>query len=437
MQDFDPIELSQTLGRAEDSAWAWQDRLPELAVVEDAPLSTWRSILSKQYHDELAAELKDNDPLRPFLLRWLRHLTELRVNAAAYTDCAHLRYHEVHHLDAPERTTATLDALSRHVLQDERREQWLNALGSRSAKLAEAVGHLWQRRVEVHKRLGGAALDESELPTPDVYALASETLSLTQVLAQETAGLLRNLAQVTKPGTLTFPAHLGAPALSDWFRETRLLESVKLRPFNWPKPLSATSFGVALDRFGATWQRALIPRNQPFVIACDPLGLGEHTTGWLFAGLLASPAFQRRHLGGSTAKQRDTHRFWGLVGVHELRLRATRVLTRQALLMDYRERPKALEHLGERVWGEPLSKNLTGVLPQLRSSDPQRFCAIALGTLLRANLTEAHNEDWFRNPRAIEELRSNASKPPDFTIAPDSVRLGLKRHIQHLTALIG
>lgn len=437
MPDVDPMELSRISSRAEESAWAWQDRLSELAIVEDAPLEEWRNILGKQFIHEFLEELGADDPLRPFLLRWLTHLLELRVNAATYTECARLRYHDVHALEAPERTKATIDQMSRKVLGEERREQWLKSLAPRGQRLAETVLHLWQRRVEVYNRLNGPSLDETELPTPAVYTLAEEALRLTEPLTAELSGLSKALAHVTKPSPLNFPAHLSAPALSDWFRDTRLLESVKLRSFNWPKPLGATSFALAMDRFGATWQRALAPSNQPFVVAVDPLGLSEQTNGWLFANLLATPAFQRRHLGGAATKQRDINRFWGMAGVHELRLRATRVLTRQALLLDHRERPRALEHLGERVWGEPLHKHLVGVLPQLRSSDPQRFCAIALGTLLRQSIIDAHDEDWFRNPRAVDELRSNAARPPSSTTSPETVKLGLQLCVEQLTSLIG
>lgn len=437
MHDFDPIELSRTLSRAEDAAWAWQDRLSELAIVEDAPLEEWRHTLGKQFVHEFLEELGPDDPMRPALLRWLTHLLELRVNGATYTECARLRYHDIHPIEAPERTKATIDQISRKVLGEERREKWLEALATQGQRLTETTLHLWQRRVEVYNRLDGASLEEIELPTPAVYTLAEEALRLTQPFTAEVPGLPKALAHVTKPSPLTFPAHLSAPALSDWFRETRLLESVNLRSFNWPKPLGATSFALAMDRFGATWQRALAPSNQPFVIAVDPLGLQEQTNGWLFANLLATPAFQRRHLGGAPTKQRDINRFWGLAGVHELRLRATRVLTRQALLLDHRERPTALEQLGERVWGEPLHKHLVGVLPQLRSSDPQRFCAVALGTLLRQSLTDAHNEDWFRNPRAIDELRSNAARPPAFTTSAETVKLGLELYVAQLSSLIG
>lgn len=437
MSEFDPIELSRTLSHAEDAAWAWKDRLPELAIVEDAPLQEWRPILSHRHYTELGEALKQDDPLRPALLRWLAHLIELRVNAASGTQLAHLRYHEEHSLDAPERSKTTVDAVSRRVLGDERRKPWLQALAHCAPQLSSAVRHHWQRRVEVYQRLGGPTLDEAELPSAEAYDLANEALTLTQPLTQEMSGLVAGLEHAVKPSPLTFPAHLNGPTIAAWFRETRLLEAVRMRTFNWPKPIGATSFGLALDRFGKTWQRGLMPRSQPFVIACDPLGLGEHTTGWLFASLLSNPAFQRRHLEGSPAKQRDIDRFWGFVGVHELRVRAIRVLTRQALLSDHRERPGLLTALGERAWGEPLPDAFVGVFPQLQADDTQRFYAVALGTSLNDRLLEAHNEDWFRNPRAVDELRANAARPCELHVTTDTVRRGLERYVQRLTALLG
>lgn len=436
MQDVDPIELSRTFSRAEDAAWAWLDSMRELADAEDAPLQMFRPVSCQQFHDELRADLHPSDPLKPFLFRWLTHLLELRVNWALHAEIAHQRYHEIHHLEAPERISMSLDAIARKVFTEPRRAVWLKELDRRGQPLEELTTQLWQRRVEVYSRLRGPSLDEAELPCPEVYALANTVLTATAPLTTELGGLVRSLEHTAKPSPLTFPARLGPPSLADWFRETRLLESVNLRPFTWPKPVGGTSFGVALERFGYTWHRALAPKNQPFVVACDPRGLAQSNTGWLFAGLLASPAFQRRHLGGAPSKQRDVQRFWGFVGVHELRLRALRVLLRQALQLDHRERPKAIEHLHERVWGQPPGRHLLGVLPQLRSDDAQRLCAVGLATLRAETLTEAHNEDWFRNPRAVEELRSQAETPPEFTAPADTVSQGLTRYVAQLTTMI-
>lgn len=436
MQDVDPIELSRTFSTAEDVAWAWQDSLRELAAAEDAPLQLFRPVLSQQFHDELRAALHPSDPLKPFLFRWLTHLLELRVNWSLNAELAHLRYHEIHHLEAPERISTTLDAVARKVFAEPRRAVWLTELDRRGQPLSELTTRLWQRRVEVYNRLRGPSLDEAELPCPEVYALASNILTATEPLTAELGGLVRSLEHAAKPSALSFPARLGPPALADWFRETRLLESVNLRPFNWPRPVGGASFGLALERFGSAWHRALAPRNQPFVVAYDPRGLDQDNTGWLFAALIATPTFQRRHLGGVASKQRDVQRFWGFVGVHELRLRALRVLLRQALQLDHRERPKTIEHLSERAWGQPPGRHLLGVLPQLRSDDAQRFCAVGLATLRAEALTEAHNDDWFRNPRAVDELRSQAGTPPEFTVTADTVSQGLTRYVAQLTAMI-
>lgn len=437
MHDFDPIALSRTLASAEDEAWAWLDRLSELAVPTDAPLQAYRSVLNQQYYAELAEQLPAGDPLLPYLQRWLSHLLELRVNGAWYTEGGRLRFHDVHHLESPEKIQATLHAMCRRVVVDERRDAWLKELNRVSQPAAELTTNLWQRRVEVYKRLKGPSLDEVELPTPEAYTIASEVLASTQSLMTEVLGFTSALTQLVKPCQLTFPAHSNPSTVGDWFRETRLLEAVRPRPFAWPKPIAASSFGVALERFGNAWQRALAPRNQPFVVACDPLGLGESTTGWLFASLLTSPAFQHRNLGGAPAKQRDVNRYWGFLGLHELRLRAVRVLTRRALQLDYRDRPKALDELSERAWGQPLGSNLLGVLPQLRANDPQRLCAVGLATLRAHALVEAHNDDWYRNPRAVDELRSLAATPPEYTATTDEVREGLSRYVTTLTAWIG
>ena len=40
-------------------------------------------------------------------------------------------------------------------------------------------------------------------------------------------------------------------------------------------------------------------------------------------------------------------------------------------------------------------------------------------------LLTAHDEDWFRNPRAIEQLRAEASLPPAVRAEPDTVARAL------------
>jgi hypothetical protein len=39
-------------------------------------------------------------------------------------------------------------------------------------------------------------------------------------------------------------------------------------------------------------------------------------------------------------------------------------------------------------------------------------------------LRDAHDEDWYRNPRAAEELRDDGRRPPEPTTTSDALALG-------------
>ncbi len=72
------------------------------------------------------------------------------------------------------------------------------------------------------------------------------------------------------------------------------------------------------------------------------------------------------------------------------------------------------------------------VLPRVRPDDGQRLCALGLAHNLDEEFTTRHNEDWFRNPRAEEELRAIADKPPEVQADPAVVRTGLGRYLDEL-----
>lgn len=432
MLSIEPISLSRQLERADDEATEWHERLTELALPEDLPLQPLRTLLSQDTHDEIRETLPEGDPLRPHLLRWQAHLLEQRVNASMVVESAALYHHTTHKLLEPERVELSLDGIKRRLITDVRRKEWLPQLTRLGSGYSSAQQLLWQRRVEVYRRLKGQTLDEAELPTNEAYTIARWVLERTQTLVERQPGLLTSIERSLQSPALTFPTHLGATAFVDWFRETRLLEEPNLRSFVWPKPYAASSFGIALERFGAELFRSFASRSQPFVIAYDPLRLQEFTAGWLFASLLTKGSFQQRHLGGARATARAVKRAWGNILLHEVRLRAVRVLVREALQMLSRERLKAFEALTELAFGEPLSPNLLAVLPKVNAHDAQRLCAIGLAHVLDQEFTQRHDEDWFRNPRAEEELRSMASKPPPIVAEAELVKLGLGRFIEEL-----
>src|SRR5690606_31471232 len=116
------------------------------------------------------------------LLRWLSHLTELRVNQHSHLQCAQLRYHELHPLHVPPRTPTTLHDSVCWLVHDRRDAPWLTHLVQHASKLSAAQTLLWQRRMEVARRLGYSDIDAVELPSADVYALAEWVFEATDAL---------------------------------------------------------------------------------------------------------------------------------------------------------------------------------------------------------------------------------------------------------------
>jgi hypothetical protein len=43
-------------------------------------------------------------------------------------------------------------------------------------------------------------------------------------------------------------------------------------------------------------------------------------------------------------------------------------------------------------------------------------------------MTDLHDEDWFRNPRAIEQWRAEARLPPETTVPRELESLGAKNN---------
>jgi hypothetical protein len=60
----------------------------------------------------------------------------------------------------------------------------------------------------------------------------------------------------------------------------------------------------------------------------------------------------------------------------------------------------------------------------LHLDDGQRFAGLLLAPLRARELTESHDEDWFRNPRGVDQLRSEAALPPQCEVSPEELRAG-------------
>ena len=188
---------------------------------------------------------------------------------------------------------------------------------------------------------------------------------------------------------------------------------------------------------GSAWFEALAPADQPFVIAHDPYGLGRHETRALFAGLPRNLRFARRHLDISTHATSDLLRGLGRIWLIDLALAAFRVRLRRHALTSERAFREAFSELAHADLGLSLPKAAAGALFALGVEDEQALAGELLAVERADALVEAHDEDWFRNPRAIEQLRFEARLPPRSTVAPERLEAASKRAIRRLTELLG
>jgi hypothetical protein len=415
MAALEPIERSRQLSRAADDCEQWHGRLREAPQFFDDPFEEHRIFLGQSAFEELS-DLPEADPLRPALLRWTYTLAEQRINHWWLTHCHQLRYTEQVALPVPVKGKYTRHELVLKGIpsRQEQRHYW-DGLSSQARPLSDAEGTFWQRKKEISERFGLTSPDALFAPCDSVVALAERTLeSVKPALEELRRSTPHELLQqaLALPAADRLPAHLKPSTLADWFRQTRLLDELPLRSWPLPALLAPASFLRGLDELGQELRRAAAPTHQPFVIAHDPRGLENYALGACLAGLLINPAFLEKQLDLPRKQQIDFRRGMARSLLLEMAQRAVKVLLRAAAWSGtaaLREtfQSQVIEHLGPQI-----HPDLALVWLRLQSNDPQRSVGTALGFALARRLRDEHDEDWFRNPRAIEQLRSEAHLPP-------------------------
>lgn len=418
---LDPISVSRELSRAADAATDWQQQQGSEAEPSIDPFAMYRPALGRTRFMELT-ELPHDDPMRDPLLRWTHFLTEQRINAAWS-----LRVAEVRHRARPLPTSvgggkcSLADMLTNALCQPPRRAAWWSVLAAEASELSETEVGLWQRRQLIATELGLEGPDDLQSPCADTERWAWWVIEqCDELLAEYRATdvalwLERVLGQDLRSA---FPARLNEAALYDWLREARLLDDVPFGRFVLPRRLGPSSYLRALDEFGRELRRACASTRQPFVIAHDPLRREDAVYGACFAWLLLNPDFLQRRLGLSAGVMRDQRRLLAVSVGFEWALRAAKVVLRAAALRSPKQASELFTELGHRVLGFELAPSLLHVAPRLRCDDPQRFAAVAGGLSMSTRLTEAHDLDWYRNPRAAEQIRAEAQLSPLARIEP-------------------
>lgn len=427
MDDFETFAVDRELKKCCERWRRFRRVLQAGQVPASDPFAASRQVLGRRAFYELG-ELK-SDPIAPAVNRWVYRLTEQRVTSDLLVELSQRLRREEHPISEPDDGRYAFATMLRSGIGiGPKPALWLKQALKHTDRVQELVLQLWERRQELATRFS--------LPSPDAISAPCELLHehterwITDTEAPwQTPALLTPAELVHQalgdPGALEWP-RLTPRALLDFFGDSRLLEGLELDPGRLPDGLGPTSYMRAMARLGAAFLDAGAPQNQPFAIAHDAYGLDRRRHGALFALLLMNPEFLRRRLGAGKDAIKSAQRSFGTSLLIASRLAALRVLLRRAALTGSKAFLETFEEQSARVCRVELPRRTAGVFIRLHDDDPQRFAGLLLGARLLARLTEEHDEDWFRNPRAIDQLRSEAALPPAFHADPEALTEGAR-----------
>jgi hypothetical protein len=161
--------------------------------------------------------------------------------------------------------------------------------------------------------------------------------------------------------------------------------------------------------------------------------LPERTYGSLFALLALNPVFAERRLDVDKSRRREHVRGIGAVLLLRARMLALRVRLAGELSRSLGGFSRAYPEETYRALGVEVSERAAGLLFTPRPGDDARLAGLLLALSLEAELVDTHDEDWFRNPRAIEELRERARLPVETEPNTDALARGEKRLVERLS----
>ncbi len=359
-------------------------------------------------------ELREKDPLASSLELWLLRLREQAEFGTRRAELSRAHRTQPHPIVEPEQTYSTLSELLRLSLARPReRAAYLRGYFASSAAVAERVLRLWEERQQFAERVHAPLWSfevASEAIAPAARAFLSSTRSAFETLQiGEPAQLVTKLlAEAAAEG---WPARLSQRTTLDLLGDPTWLHGLSLRPFAVPEARGAGSFLLALCHAGRALSDAASALRSPFVLGTDVFDLQRNTLGALLGALPLSAAFATRRLGLAASRVRDQQRALAQAVLADLRVAAFRVLLRELLGGSQKLRHGQLPELSHGALGFELPESVAGVFIRVRPRDAQRFAGALLAASRYETLLQTHDEDWFRNPRAIAELRAELAEP--------------------------
>jgi hypothetical protein len=433
MPELEPLKLDQQIARAARAQRLWRAELRDGIMTGSCPLGS-----SAAAQRTTLNELQRLDdpwiglPLRRWMLRLLQEkacATELAGVELEFRSRRHV-------IVEPVRAELSLVQLLEHaLLHAAETDVWLDHYLRAAHRLASACAALWRRRAELADELGRDRLSALELPTVDLDKTAERWLvdssDAYHSLAPHGLGELLAAAQAIAASD-GWPGRLTPRTVVGLIEDPGLLRGLRIEFTRVPRALGPTSYLRALAAFGGAWSEAALPAQMPFVLAHDPYHLHEHKFGAVFGLLPLLPEFIKMRLGLARSRARDHVRALAGAALIESRALALRVLLRAAALHSESSLGEAFEHWTRRALGFRLDAPLAGAVFRLRFDDAQRLTGLMLAASLGQRLLETHDEDWFRNPRAIDELRTEASAPGAATVASEQLAQGARALLRSL-----
>ncbi len=440
MAFLDPFRLDRELRDAAVRVRRWRRALAEGRRLQDDPF-LGREFPGKTTFDQVR-ELREDDPLRKPLLRWIHRLTDERIAVPWTTRECFLERGEPCVVREPREGRYPRRAMIQGVLEGTSAEAraWGRALESHAEPLGRHRAEMAVRRAEVARRLGLVSPDALEAGGVAPESSARRLLDATDELSLE----------LTEPGFVPYvraalaseavegwPARIAPDTLGRLLGDQAWLRSVPLDPGPMPARLAPASFVRAFGQLGFAWAEALAPRDQPFVVAYDPYELGSWSHGFLFAEIPQGAAFARRRLGIGRLAVEGHVRALALAQVQTLRLAALRVLVRRAALSGRATLEASYVELTERLFREPLPPQTALGILRIGVDDPQRFAGALRAAARVRELMEEYDEDWFDNPRAIERVREEVRVPPQVAVDEGELDRGIDALCFVLRARLG
>ena len=149
-----------------------------------------------------------------------------------------------------------------------------------------------------------------------------------------------------------------------------------------------------------------------------------------------SAAFATRRLGLGPSRVRDQQHLLARAALVDARVAVFRVLLRGLFARGSRALHGDLPELSDGALGFELPSTVAGVFIRVRPRDSQRFAGALLAASRYETLVQTHDEDWFRNPRAIAELRAELNEPAAAVPTTDELAAGARALRARLQALL-